>query len=89
MGILLKLRLGQYLHSVIPVLSGNVSNWRSYLGNTYDQWTGKDTPVYLATVTQDIKQVRSVKSFLTIEVGDDSRWEGYRNGALVPGEKYQ
>lgn len=66
-----------------------MSNWRTYLGNTYDQWTAKDTPAYLATVTKNTFQSRSGESKLTIEVGDESKWKGYMNGILVTGGKYQ
>lgn len=59
------------------------------MGNTYDQWKAKDTPVYLATATNSIFQSRSGESNLTLEVGDESKWKGYTNGILVTGGKYQ
>lgn len=72
------------------VLSGDTSNWRTYLEKNYDQFKNRETPVYLATLKEkNIAQSRSGESHLNIEVGDGSIWEGYQNGALNPGEKYQ
>lgn len=72
------------------VLSGNTSNWRTYVEKNYDQFKNGEAPVYLATLRErNIAQSRSGESHLNIEVGDGSEWEGYRNGPLNPGEKYQ
>lgn len=72
------------------VLSGNTSNRRTYLEKNYDQFKNGKSPVYLATLKEkNIARSRSGESHLKIEVGDESIWEGYHNGALNPGEKYQ
>ncbi|XP_029290476.1 receptor-type tyrosine-protein phosphatase eta-like isoform X3 [Cottoperca gobio] len=65
------------------------SDWTKYVGKTYNQWRKKDTPVYLATVTKRLSQSRSGANDLTIEVGDESKWNGYTNGALDANGKYQ
>ncbi|XP_068169430.1 receptor-type tyrosine-protein phosphatase eta-like [Antennarius striatus] len=70
-------------------LPDDTTNWRNYLGNTYDQWKAKKTPVYLATVRENILQSRSSENPLRIEVGDGSKWEGYTNGVLVTSGIYQ
>ncbi|XP_041794912.1 receptor-type tyrosine-protein phosphatase eta isoform X3 [Chelmon rostratus] len=70
-------------------LPGDPSNWGDFLGKTYNQWKEGDTPVYLATVKENIFQSRSGESHLNIEVGDESEWEGYTNGALDHNGKYQ
>lgn len=61
-----------------------------YLEKNYDQFKDRKAPVYLATLREmNITQSRSGESHLNIEVGDESEWKDYRNGALNPGEKYQ
>ncbi|KAL7403339.1 hypothetical protein ABVT39_027926 [Epinephelus coioides] len=65
------------------------SNLTKYLGKTYRQWKAGDTPVYLATVRENELQTRSGESDLIIEVGDETRWEGYTNGVLDANGKYQ
>lgn len=76
--------------SMSLVLSGNTSNWRTYLENKYDQFKERKVPVYLATLREmNITQSRSGESHLNIEVGDGTVRNGYHNGALSPGEKYQ
>lgn len=74
---------------VIPVLPGATSNLTEYLGKTYNQWRAKETAVYLATVEENIFQSRSAEDKLSIEIGDDSKWAGYSNGALDGNGKYQ
>ncbi|XP_022610174.1 receptor-type tyrosine-protein phosphatase eta isoform X3 [Seriola dumerili] len=67
-------------------LSGD--NLNMYLGKTYDQWKAKDTPVYLATIRETSVQSRSGNNHLSIEVGDESKWNGYTNGPLDATGKY-
>lgn len=69
-------------------VSGNTSTWRPYLGKTYDEWKESRAPVYLAAV-KSISISRSAGIHHTLEVGDESKWEGYTNGVLTPGQKYQ
>lgn len=72
------------------VLSGDTSNWRTYLENNYDQFKDGKAPVYLATLREkNIAQSHSGESHLNLEVGDGTKWNDYCNGALNPGEKYQ
>ena len=59
------------------------------MGKTYDQWKAGDTSMYLATVKQTNRQSRSTGSNLNIEVGDETKWEGYTNGALDATGEYQ
>ncbi|XP_056244328.1 tenascin-X isoform X2 [Seriola aureovittata] len=61
---------------------------KTYLGKTYDQWKAKDTPVYLATIRETSVQSRSGDNDLSIEVGDESKWNGYTNGPLDATGKY-
>ncbi|XP_068595959.1 receptor-type tyrosine-protein phosphatase beta [Brachionichthys hirsutus] len=74
---------------VTQKLPDETTNWKNYLGKTYDQWKAKETPVYLATVREIILQSRSAESQLSLAVGDESKWEGYTNGLLVTSGKYQ
>ncbi|KAM7396461.1 hypothetical protein PAMP_019498 [Pampus punctatissimus] len=67
----------------------NVDNLTMYLGKTYQQWNEKSTPVYLATVRNNNFQSRSGESYLSIEIGDESKWGSYTNGALHATEGYQ
>lgn len=73
---------------VIPVLSGDTSDWRKYLESTYSQWKEGKTPVYLATV-QTISLTRSAGTHLNIEIGDGSTFLDYTNGALSANGKYK
>lgn len=84
-----KLDKSQLLFSAVPIPPGNTSDFTKHLGKTYAQWKAKDTPVYLATVTENTFQPRSEKTHLNIVVGDESKWEGYTNGALDPNGKYR
>lgn len=59
------------------------------MGKTYNQWKAGETPVYLATVTETAFQSRSGENDLDIEIGDESKFEGYTNGALDATGKYQ
>lgn len=59
-----------------------------YLGNTYDDWKASQASAYLATV-KSISGSRSGETNHTLQVGDESKWEGYTNGALTPCVKYQ
>ncbi|XP_039989379.1 receptor-type tyrosine-protein phosphatase eta isoform X2 [Xiphias gladius] len=68
---------------------GDTSDLKTYLEKTYDQWRAKDTPVYMATVRETNLQSRSGENHLSIEVGNESKWEGYTNGALDANGKYQ
>ncbi|XP_044212573.1 receptor-type tyrosine-protein phosphatase eta isoform X1 [Thunnus albacares] len=67
----------------------NASNLRAYLGKTYQQWSEKSTSVFLATVKDNDFQSRSGESYLIVEIGDESKWNSYTNGALKATEKYQ
>ncbi|XP_039665211.1 receptor-type tyrosine-protein phosphatase eta isoform X4 [Perca fluviatilis] len=71
--------------------SGNSSDSLAYVGATYDQWKARKTLGYMATVSNRIQaiQTRSVESYLIIEVGDESTWNGYTNGALDATGHYQ
>lgn len=73
---------------VIPVLSGDTSDWRKYLESTYSQWKEGKTLVYLATV-QTISLTRSAGTHLNIEIGDGSTFLDYTNGALSANGKYK
>ncbi len=73
------------LFSVICVLS--VVNLTEYLGKTYNQWKKDETPMYLATVT-NFSVTRSEANQLSIQVGDETTWKGYTNGALDAGATY-
>ncbi|XP_044047807.1 receptor-type tyrosine-protein phosphatase eta-like isoform X3 [Siniperca chuatsi] len=70
-------------------LFDGTSNLTNYLENTYDLWKAGATNVYLATVTKNTFQSRSGENHLSIEVGDETKWEGYTNGALEASGKYQ
>uniref|UniRef100_A0A673B464 protein-tyrosine-phosphatase n=1 Tax=Sphaeramia orbicularis TaxID=375764 RepID=A0A673B464_9TELE len=60
-----------------------------YLSSTYNDWKAKKTTAYLATI-QDIKpQSRSTNNTLTIQIGDESTWEGYSNGPLEATGQYR
>ncbi|XP_053283864.1 receptor-type tyrosine-protein phosphatase beta isoform X3 [Pleuronectes platessa] len=67
----------------------DTSNLNKYMGNTYDQWRDGDTPMYLATVKETNPQSRSGGNTLDIEVGDQTKWNGYTNGALEATGQYQ
>lgn len=67
---------------------GNTSTWKASLGKTYDEWKKFQAPVYLAAV-KSISTSRSAGIHHTLQVGDESKWEGYTNGALIPGQTYQ
>ncbi|XP_042268585.1 receptor-type tyrosine-protein phosphatase eta isoform X4 [Thunnus maccoyii] len=67
----------------------NTSNLRAYLGKTYQQWSEKSTSVFLATVKDNDFLSRSGESYLIVEIGDESKWNSYTNGALKATEKYQ
>ncbi|KAM7414244.1 hypothetical protein PAMA_019185 [Pampus argenteus] len=67
----------------------NVDNMTTYLGKTYQQWHEKSTPVYLATVRDNNVQSRSGESYLSIQIGDESKWGSYTNGALKATERYR
>ncbi|CAN9498789.1 unnamed protein product [Ophioblennius macclurei] len=67
--------------------SGDCSNCTDRVGKTYAEFKNGDTSVYLATVTP-LTSSRNAQE-LNIEVGDDSVWEGYRNGALDANTNYQ
>lgn len=46
--------------------------------------------MYLAAVKSISEQEqRSAGINHTLQVGDETKWEGYTNGALIPGQKYQ
>ena len=71
------------------VLPGDTSNLTKYLGKTYSEWKKGDTPVYLATIAKSTFQSRSGENELNVEIGDESKFEGYTNGALDANGKYQ
>ncbi|XP_078113681.1 receptor-type tyrosine-protein phosphatase eta-like isoform X1 [Sander vitreus] len=76
---------------VTNTFSGNTSDSLKYVEKNYNQWKAGETPGYMATVnnwTQPI-QTRSVESYLNIEIGDESKWNGYTNGALDATGHYQ
>ncbi|XP_068458580.1 receptor-type tyrosine-protein phosphatase eta-like [Clinocottus analis] len=64
-------------------------NSMKYVGKTHKQWREKDTPVYMATVIENHFQSRSGAGHLNIEIGNESKWEGYTNGPLEANGKYQ
>ncbi|XP_068578957.1 receptor-type tyrosine-protein phosphatase eta-like [Cebidichthys violaceus] len=70
-------------------LPGDTSDLTKYVGKTYKQWQEKDTPVYMATVVENNFQSRSGVDHLSIVIGDESKWNGYTNGALMANGKYQ
>ncbi|KAM8891688.1 receptor-type tyrosine-protein phosphatase beta isoform 1-T1 [Spinachia spinachia] len=73
-------------------LPGATSDFTKYVGKTYQEWRKKATPVYMATVktvTDTSFTARSEEGSLDIEIGDDTKWEGYFNGALEAKGKYQ
>lgn len=74
--------------SVIPVFSDNTSDLTKYLSSTYDQWKKGSTPVYLATV-RSITLTRSQATHLSIEIGDESKFLDYTNGALTANREYK
>nr|XP_019957680.1 PREDICTED: receptor-type tyrosine-protein phosphatase eta-like [Paralichthys olivaceus] len=65
------------------------SHLKEYVGKTYDQWRDDKTPVYLATVRETKLQSRSAGNYLSITVGDETKWEGYSNGALDANGQYR
>ncbi|XP_062245321.1 receptor-type tyrosine-protein phosphatase eta isoform X2 [Platichthys flesus] len=67
----------------------DTSNLNKYIGNTYDQWKKGETQIYLATVKETNPQSRSGENHLNIEVGDQTKWNGYTNGALEATGHYQ
>ncbi|XP_035013189.2 receptor-type tyrosine-protein phosphatase eta isoform X6 [Hippoglossus stenolepis] len=67
----------------------DTSNLKKYMGKTYDQWRAADTPMYLATVKETNPQSRSGGNPLNIEVGDETIWKNYTNGALEATGEYQ
>ncbi|XP_060931826.1 receptor-type tyrosine-protein phosphatase beta-like isoform X5 [Limanda limanda] len=67
----------------------DASNLKKYMRNTYDQWRAGKTPMYLATVKERNPQSRSGGNHLNIEVGDQTKWNGYTNGALDATGQYQ
>ncbi|XP_010764284.1 receptor-type tyrosine-protein phosphatase eta-like, partial [Notothenia coriiceps] len=69
--------------------SSDTANWTQGLRKTYSEWKAKPTSVYLATVTEIHSQKRSGESHFNIAVGDESKWNGYTNGALDANGKYQ
>ncbi|XP_028442176.1 receptor-type tyrosine-protein phosphatase eta [Perca flavescens] len=76
---------------VTNTFSGNLSDLVKYVGATYDQWKAGKNLGYMATVSNQTQpiQTRSVGSYLIIEVGDGSTWNGYTNGALEATGRYQ
>ncbi|CAJ1057368.1 tenascin-X-like isoform X5 [Xyrichtys novacula] len=67
----------------------SMSEFRSYLGRTYDEWVEEKTLAYLATVIQMSSQSRSGDTQVTIEIGDDTTWKGYTNGVLRANGEYK
>uniref|UniRef100_UPI0037E8ED9F receptor-type tyrosine-protein phosphatase eta isoform X2 n=1 Tax=Semicossyphus pulcher TaxID=241346 RepID=UPI0037E8ED9F len=83
---------GPITHIGVLVTDKNIdtSDFKNYLGKTYNQWTAGETLAYLATVKEiNPSQSRSAATHLSLEVGDDTRWEGYTNGVLQAKGKYQ
>ncbi|XP_075944930.1 receptor-type tyrosine-protein phosphatase eta-like [Anarhichas minor] len=74
---------------VTNALPGDTSDFTKYVGKTYKQWQQNDTPVYMATVVENIFQSRSGVSDRDIEIGDESKWNGYTNGALTANGIYR
>ncbi|XP_042352632.1 receptor-type tyrosine-protein phosphatase eta isoform X3 [Plectropomus leopardus] len=87
---------------VTDKIPGDTSNLTKYLGKTYEQWKSGDTSVYLATVRKNsfpkksrrtvreiISQSRNGGSFLNIDIGDKTTWEGYTNGVLDANKDYR
>ncbi|KAM6925928.1 receptor-type tyrosine-protein phosphatase eta-like [Lycodopsis pacificus] len=74
---------------VTNALPGNTSDFTKYVGKTYKQWQEKDTPVYMATVVKNSFYSRSGVNHQDIVIGDESKWKGYTNGALMANGKYQ
>ncbi|TNN87990.1 Receptor-type tyrosine-protein phosphatase eta [Liparis tanakae] len=69
--------------------TGDISEFDKFVGKTYKQWQEDDTPVYMATVVENSFLSRSGDNLLNIEIGDQSQWKGYTNGALEANGKYQ
>ncbi|KAM7003473.1 receptor-type tyrosine-protein phosphatase eta-like [Tautogolabrus adspersus] len=78
-----------YVGVLVTAQNLDTSDFRSYLGKTYTEWKAGDTQAYLATVKETNFKTRSGESQLNIEVGDDTTWKGYTNGALQSNGKYQ
>ncbi|XP_055078519.1 receptor-type tyrosine-protein phosphatase eta [Periophthalmus magnuspinnatus] len=61
-----------------------------YLASTYTEWEAGKTEAYLATVISvDTRAARDTTNTLSINVGDESMWNGYSNGLLKPTRKYK
>ncbi|XP_061677448.1 receptor-type tyrosine-protein phosphatase eta-like isoform X2 [Syngnathoides biaculeatus] len=71
------------------IKESGMANMSAYLGKTHQQWLGKQTPVYLATVKERTGQSRSEDNMLSVDIGDGSEWKGYTNGALLANRRYQ
>ncbi|XP_030649300.1 receptor-type tyrosine-protein phosphatase eta [Chanos chanos] len=54
------------------------SSVNQYLTKTYENWVAGETSTYLATV----KQHQATDSQHTVVIGDETTWEGYKNGEL-------
>ncbi|XP_036964427.1 receptor-type tyrosine-protein phosphatase beta-like isoform X4 [Acanthopagrus latus] len=73
---------------VTEKIPDNTSDLTKYLSSTYDQWKKGSTPVYLATV-RSIPLTRSQATHLSIEIGDESKYLDYTNGALTANREYK
>ncbi|XP_029908872.1 receptor-type tyrosine-protein phosphatase eta-like isoform X2 [Myripristis murdjan] len=62
---------------------------KQFLSKTYEDWSAKNSPAYLATLKENTLQSRSTDDYLTLTVGDASKWKGYTNGALKANELYR
>ncbi|XP_037111316.1 receptor-type tyrosine-protein phosphatase eta isoform X2 [Syngnathus acus] len=71
------------------IKESDMANTTRFLGNTYQQWIDKQTPVYLATIKKINGQSRSQENMLSVIIGDGSEWEGYTNGPLHANRRYQ
>ncbi|XP_029993262.1 receptor-type tyrosine-protein phosphatase beta isoform X5 [Sphaeramia orbicularis] len=79
----------KYIGVLVTDNLGTDSSKNEYLSSTYNDWKAKKTTAYLATI-QDIKpQSRSTNNTLTIQIGDESTWEGYSNGPLEATGQYR
>ncbi|XP_062845375.1 receptor-type tyrosine-protein phosphatase eta [Trichomycterus rosablanca] len=62
-------------------LVDNKSQYNHYLTQTYDDWKSGQTSTYLALVYENIDAVAENVE-LTINIGDETQWNSYRNGPL-------
>uniref|UniRef100_A0A3Q1AWF7 protein-tyrosine-phosphatase n=1 Tax=Amphiprion ocellaris TaxID=80972 RepID=A0A3Q1AWF7_AMPOC len=77
----------KYIGVLVTSSAPDNADLKEYLGKTYDEWKDEKTPVYLATAINNTARLQSNEDLIVI--GDGSKWNGYRNGALNVNGKYQ